>query len=424
MRPSFDDYYMKIAVAASARATCDRKHVGAILVRDKTILSTGYNGSPRGMAHCDEIGHMMEDDHCVPGDTVVSKFQPGRYNTGHRTIKEIYEQWQDPQKRGAMMRMKIRSVTPQGMIVPDSIVDVWKSSEKRRLIRLTTRLGRTVSTTMDHLILGGDGWRQMGSIVPGVLVALNGRALYDDPEWLRQKYVEEERTQVEIAALAGCNRKTVKDRLDDFGVDRREFRLGGWNRGLRREATPRYGGRSVSATHARERARRYALKGACEVCCSVDDLQVHHIDGDVWNDADSNLMTLCIGCHSVAHTLHAKREKVVFDEVVSITEDGTEEVYDLTTEQNHNFVGDGVVLHNCVRTAHAEANAIVQAAKNGTRVEGATIYTTASPCWQCFKLIVNAGVTKIVFAEMYRDERIKEFAAEAGIELIHQPLGE
>jgi dCMP deaminase len=141
MRPSFDDYYMKIAVAASARATCDRKHVGAILVRDKTILSTGYNGSPRGMKHCDEIGHMMEDSHCV-------------------------------------------------------------------------------------------------------------------------------------------------------------------------------------------------------------------------------------------------------------------------------------------RTTHAEANAIVQAAKNGTRVEGATIYTTASPCWQCFKLIVNAGVTKIVFAEMYRDERIKEFAAEAGIELIHQPLGE
>ena len=70
---------------------------------------------------------------------------------------------------------------------------------------------------------------------------------------------------------------------------------------------------------------------------------------------------------------------------------------------------------HCVRTAHAEANAIVQAAKNGTSIEGSTIYTTASPCWQCFKLIANAGIKKIVYGEIYRDERIKDFAREAGI---------
>ncbi|NIR82527.1 MAG: deaminase, partial [Gammaproteobacteria bacterium] len=44
---------------------CPRKHVGAVIVRDKTILSTGYNGSIRGLPHCDEVGHMMEDGHCV-----------------------------------------------------------------------------------------------------------------------------------------------------------------------------------------------------------------------------------------------------------------------------------------------------------------------------------------------------------------------
>jgi dCMP deaminase len=77
---------------------------------------------------------------------------------------------------------------------------------------------------------------------------------------------------------------------------------------------------------------------------------------------------------------------------------------------------------HCVRTTHAEANAIVQAAKNGTSVDGSTIYTTASPCWQCFKLIVNAGVKNIVFAEMYRDDRINDFAIEAGIGLQHLAL--
>ena len=72
---------------------------------------------------------------------------------------------------------------------------------------------------------------------------------------------------------------------------------------------------------------------------------------------------------------------------------------------------------HCVRTVHAEANAIVQAAKHGMRIEGATIYVTASPCWQCFRLIANAGLVRIVFGEFYRDQRIFEFSTRIGIEL-------
>lgn len=72
---------------------------------------------------------------------------------------------------------------------------------------------------------------------------------------------------------------------------------------------------------------------------------------------------------------------------------------------------------HCVATVHAEANAIVQAAKNGVRIDGATIYTTASPCWPCFKLIANAGCARIVYGEFYRDERVFEYAKKVGIEL-------
>jgi len=64
-RVSWEEYFMKIAKEIATRSTCDRKHVGSLIVRDKTILSTGYNGSIRGMPHCDESGHMMENDHCV-----------------------------------------------------------------------------------------------------------------------------------------------------------------------------------------------------------------------------------------------------------------------------------------------------------------------------------------------------------------------
>ena len=72
---------------------------------------------------------------------------------------------------------------------------------------------------------------------------------------------------------------------------------------------------------------------------------------------------------------------------------------------------------HCVRTIHAEANAIIQAARNGVRIEGATVYVTASPCWGCFKMIANAGCTRIVFGEFYRDDRIFRFATQLGIEL-------
>jgi dCMP deaminase len=73
---------------------------------------------------------------------------------------------------------------------------------------------------------------------------------------------------------------------------------------------------------------------------------------------------------------------------------------------------------HCVATVHAEANAIIQAAKNGVRIDGATIYTTASPCWPCFKLIANSGCGRIVYGEFYRDPRIFEYAARLSIELV------
>jgi dCMP deaminase len=82
-----------------------------------------------------------------------------------------------------------------------------------------------------------------------------------------------------------------------------------------------------------------------------------------------------------------------------------------TCDRKH--VGAVIVGHlmqdgHCVRTVHAEANAIVQAARTGVRIESADIYVTASPCFGCFKLIANAGLSRIVFGEFYRDERIFE----------------
>jgi len=56
---------MKIAYAVSERSTCDRAFDGCVLVLDKRIRTTGFNGSPAGQPHCDELGHLLVDGHCV-----------------------------------------------------------------------------------------------------------------------------------------------------------------------------------------------------------------------------------------------------------------------------------------------------------------------------------------------------------------------
>lgn len=85
------------------------------------------------------------------------------------------------------------------------------------------------------------------------------------------------------------------------------------------------------------------------------------------------------------------------------------------TEVGCDMEGD----NHCVATIHAEANAVVQAARHGIQVEGATLYSTASPCWICFKVLVNAGIVRIVYAEFYRDRRVFEVAEKLGIPMDH-----
>lgn len=86
--------------------------------------------------------------------------------------------------------------------------------------------------------------------------------------------------------------------------------------------------------------------------------------------------------------------------------------------------GHMMVDGHCVRTVHAEANAILQAARHGVRVGGASIYVTASPCWPCFIMLANAGIEHIYFGEFYRDERIFEVARKLGIAIWDLSSGE
>ena len=64
-RPTWNEYFMNIAHEVAQRSTCERAQVGAVIVREKRILTTGYNGSPRGLPHCTEVGCLMDNEHCI-----------------------------------------------------------------------------------------------------------------------------------------------------------------------------------------------------------------------------------------------------------------------------------------------------------------------------------------------------------------------
>ncbi|MGB4500758.1 MAG: dCMP deaminase family protein [Natronincolaceae bacterium] len=68
MRPSWDEYFMQIAEVVKTRSTCIRRQVGAVIVKDKQILSTGYNGAPTGLKHCEEVGCLRQQLNIPSGE--------------------------------------------------------------------------------------------------------------------------------------------------------------------------------------------------------------------------------------------------------------------------------------------------------------------------------------------------------------------
>lgn len=84
-------------------------------------------------------------------------------------------------------------------------------------------------------------------------------------------------------------------------------------------------------------------------------------------------------------------------------------------------VGCQLVNGHCIRCLHAEQNAILQGAYFGVRTAEATLYCTHQPCNMCAKMIVNAGIVKVVVGGQYPDEYALEVLSEGGVELVYRP---
>ena len=97
--------------------------------------------------------------------------------------------------------------------------------------------------------------------------------------------------------------------------------------------------------------------------------------------------------------------------IISDGYNGTPSGFENVCEDNHNLTIPYVL--------HAEANAITKIARSSNSSEGATLYVTASPCIECAKLIIQAGIKRVVYAEKYRLEDGLELLRRANIELVY-----
>jgi dCMP deaminase len=98
---------------------------------------------------------------------------------------------------------------------------------------------------------------------------------------------------------------------------------------------------------------------------------------------------------------------------------GLPHCHDIGCEVYTTITPDGEEITNCYRTIHAEMNAIAQAAKNGTAIDGASIYVTASPCTHCLKVLINVGMEKIYYGKPYKLHTVQRIIDTSGIGMIH-----
>lgn len=306
---------------------------------------------------------------CVTGDTVLMSFVPKK-NYPHKewTVRELYDWQSDRIRKSRVGLISTRSVDEStGLIVRNGIRRIVKTGVSDT-VRITTLSGRVVTLTPDHPVYTPSGYIDAGKLKPGDEIYSNGVDALSDRAWLYEMYITKNNTLRELADLLGVCVATVQKPLRRFGIRKprwmqknrkpgygkkgatteegrkrlREMHLGSKNK--------MWVGDSVRPGGARRRGRLLLKSTGNTVCegCGVDNkkLETHHIDKNIRNNERANLRHLCSVCHHCWH--HPAGMAVFKDEVVSVSPSGMQEVFDIEMKaEPHNFVGNGIVLHNC-----------------------------------------------------------------------------
>lgn len=189
------------------------------------------------------------------------------------------------------------------------------------------------------------------------------KQLYQDYDWLYNQNITLNKTFVDIGKEFGINVSTLKKWAKKLGIPNKGtgyFNIGRtpWNKGkteidderVAKQAnalrTYHHNGDSTEKI-LKEDTSEYQkyIKSSCEICGATKDLEVHHKDKNHSNNNPNNLMTVCSSCHQRVH--NQSLTSLYGDKIIAITELGEEEVFDLEIENYHNYVANGIIVHNC-----------------------------------------------------------------------------
>lgn len=292
--------------------------------------------------------------YCVAGNMFLNTSNPHV----KMTVKDLFENKVNS-KNGAWKRMSLRQYNEEtGELQYAHVNDIFSMGEKDCL-SIKTRLGYEIICTPDHMIMSDGKYVLAGDFKVGDKVMVNGtEKLYTNRDWLYTQNITLNKTFAEISREFGFNVSTLKKWGRIHGLPKKGrgyYQVGRtpWNKGVQDE-------RQVNALRQyhhcgrrkdkilKENTCRYQKrkKDYCEICGASSGLDVHHIDENHSNNFPDNLITLCVSCHGRVHSKNLLVGHL--DEIVSISYVGKVEVYDISMKSDfHNFVANGVVVHNC-----------------------------------------------------------------------------
>ena len=354
------------------------------------------------------LSHLAESTrYCVSGDTLLKYKNPNN----HYTIKELWEDKQNKNKlsqvlievlnidTGILEYSKIKNIFNNGIRKVYKITtelgyslkctldhqiytpNDWKSlselkigdkiyvngiegpiyQNKDWLEYHYLKLNKTVTEICKEFNFKPDvirKWLHKYNIVKPKLE----KQLYQDYDWLYNQNITLNKTFVDIGKEFGINVSTLKKWAKKLGIPNKGtgyFNVGRtpWNKGktefdderVAKQAnalrTYHHDGDSTEKI-LKEDTSRYQkyIKSSCEICGATKDLEVHHKDKNHSNNPN-NLMTVCSSCHQQIH--HQSLTSLYGDKIIAITELEEEEVFDLEIENYHNYVANGIIVHNC-----------------------------------------------------------------------------
>jgi len=516
-RPSWDEYFMEVARVVKSRSACLSPAKGAVLVRGRQIVSTGYNGTPAGTKHCDEggcarclavkegkmkSGTNLDACACLPGHTLlmgdnkpISEYRVGDRVAGmHRlnTVSDVFVRDYD----GDMVTVHAKGILPFSLTPEHPLLVVNADNRPNKELP---------NLKMEWRLAGG-------------LRERHNRPRYSKGDYLLLPRIDGDVDAKDIPLDWARSRGRLKHKIKGFRLNHSTA----WLLGLYVAEGFATKGRIYFSLHSKERpiaekaVRVLESIGATATikdvpdeqcilidCCSavlgrtflswfghlapnkrVPDFLMYHKDLEIvesfldgyslgdgnWactfaRDGSKNQLQISttspvlasqvqllfarLGRYaSVYNNQHAKEMKIqgrtvktneaytvrfspkntnvrVFEgedhmffmlPVRSVRrEHYSGKVYNIGTKSDNTYLVSNIISHNC---SHAEENAIVQAAKNGILTAGCTLYSTHSPCTFCSKMIINAGIKRVVSSSPYPDQLGVQLMKEAGLQLV------